>query len=385
MPDADRALLSNELLEKISAASSRTEAERSLSPEIATALGEAGVFSMLLPSSLGGGEAHPTTFVDTIMSLAQADGSVGWCAAIAATTAVLGAYLPREAASLIWGTDPRLATGGAFHPHGRAEKTDEGWRVSGRWPFASGCEHCSWLLGGALLFENGEPILDANGLPRARMMIFPAAAVRRHDTWHVAGLRGTGSQDIEVVDQIVTEEFSTWLDEPPRETGPLYAFPVFGLLALGIAATALGVARGAMDDLLALAASRRPVGSRRTLEERATTQAQVAQAEAAISSSRAWLGECIDECWRNACEGQTIPLSARSRLRLAATHAVRQSAAATDRLYELGGGSSIYETNRLQQRFRDIHVTTQHAMVAPATYELTGRILLGLETNAAML
>jgi alkylation response protein AidB-like acyl-CoA dehydrogenase len=174
-------------------------------------------------------------------------------------------------------------------------------------------------------------------------------------------------------------------DERPVAEGALYAFPVFGLLAIGIAAVALGIARGALDEIERLATEKTPTGSRRLLAERPVVQAQIAEAEATAGASRAFLREVLDEAWTTARAAGAIPIALRGRLRLAATHATTASARAVDVAYTAGGGTAVYAESPLQRAFRDIHVVTQHMMVAPATWELAGRVLLGVDTDTTML
>jgi alkylation response protein AidB-like acyl-CoA dehydrogenase len=206
------------------------------------------------------------------------------------------------------------------------------------------------------------------------------------DTWYVSGLRGTGSNDIVVSDVLVPRERSVWFaTDEPLESGPLYAFPPFGLLAIGIAAVGLGLAAGAVEDLTGLAPGKTPTGTRRTLAARPVVQADLARAVADLAASRAFLFSSIDEAWRSASAGRAIDLRLRAHLRLAATHAMRTAASVVDRMYDLAGGSSLYETSPLQRRFRDVHAATQHVMVAPAIYELAGRILLGVDSDTEAL
>jgi len=225
-----------------------------------------------------------------------------------------------------------------------------------------------------------------SGAPDARLMLFPAGEARIIDTWTVAGLRGTGSHDIAVEDLFVPHERSfSLVTDPSLHARPLYAFPMFGLLALGIAAVTLGIARGAIDDLVELAGAKTPTYSRRLLGERATVQADVARAEAVLGSARALVFETIDEAWARAQSDGAIDVRARARLRLAAAHAATAAARAVDLMYDAGGGTVVYASSPLQRRFRDVHVATQHVLVAPATLELVGRILLGLESDTTML
>ena len=362
------------------------EEQRRVPPALVTDLARAGLFRMLVPRDAGGLEVEPSVMLDVLEEIARGDGSAGWAVMIGATTGVIAAYLPEAATREIFSATPDGVTGGVFHPRGRATVVDGGYRVSGRWPLASGCQHCAWLLGGCMVVEGGKPRLREGGAPEARMMIFPAGAVTILDTWNVSGMRGTGSHDIAVEDVFVPAERSVWFStDPVRRGGPLYAFPVFGLLALGIAAVALGIARGAIDDLLELAGAKIPTGSRRPLAERSATQATVARASALVAASRAHLHATVDEVWQAAASGAAVTLEQRARLRLAATQTVRDAAKAVDLAYECGGATSIYADSPLQRRFRDVHVATQHILVAPATYELAGRVLLGLPTDTEML
>ena len=369
----------------VRAAADRAERERRLPRDIVESMIDGGIFRMCLPRSVGGFEFHPATMIGIIEELAAADGSAGWCAMIAATSGVVAAYLDAETAREIYG-DPRAVSGGVYAPHGQALAVDDRYRVSGRWPFASGCEHCTWLMGACIVRNGAGPRLLPNGMPDSRLVLFPAADARIVDTWAVMGLQGTGSHDIEVTALDVPARRSVSLvSDPPRERGPLYAFPVFGLLATGIAAVALGIARHAVTELVMLAAGKRPTGSRRRLAERAVVQAQVAEAEALVGAAHAFLLDTVGRAWDTAAAENTMPLPVRAAVRLAATHATQSAARAVDLMYEAGGGTSVYRTSLLQRLFRDVHVVTQHIMTAQPTYELVGRLLLGLDTDTAML
>jgi alkylation response protein AidB-like acyl-CoA dehydrogenase len=364
----------------------RTERERRLPAELVQAFASAGVFRMCVPRALGGGEVEPATMISAIEAIAAADGSAAWSVMIGATSGVASAYLSEDAAREIYAISPEGVTGGVFAPLGRATVVEGGYRVSGRWPFASGCEHCTWLMGGSVVLEHGRPELLPSGMPDSRLMLFPAAEARIIDTWTVAGLRGTGSHDIAVDDLFVPAVRSlSLITDRPRHPGALYAFPVFGLLALGIAAVALGIARTAIDELVALASGKTPSGSRRLLAERPVVQAEVAEAEAMLGAARALVFATVGTAWETARAEGAIDIGQRARLRLAATHATISAARAVDRMYNAGGGTAVYAASPLQRCFRDVHVATQHTMVAPATLELAGRILLGLEADTAML
>jgi alkylation response protein AidB-like acyl-CoA dehydrogenase len=377
--DAARALAP-----RLRAAAADTESARRLAPDLVAAMAEAGLFRLCVPAALGGGEVDAATLVTVLEELGRADGAAGWCAMIAATSGVVAAYLPRAVAEQIYGR-PNAISGGVFAPSGTATAVDGGYRVSGRWAFASGCQHCTWLMGGCVILDQGKPRLLPSGAPDARMMLFPSSAATVVDTWTVAGMCGTGSHDIAVTDLVVAADHSVSLvTDAPSATGALYRFPVFGLLALGIAGVALGIGRAALDAVATLAGAKKPAGGRRLLRERPAIQAQVAEAEATLGAARAFLFDVVCDATR-AAEAGALTLDTRARLRLAATHAVTSAARVVDVAYTAGGGTAIYATSPLQRCFRDIHVVTQHMMVAQPTLELVGRVLLGVETDTAML
>jgi alkylation response protein AidB-like acyl-CoA dehydrogenase len=356
----------------------RIERERRLPSDLVADLREAGVFRLCVPRALGGVEADPATLLAVLEELAYADGSTGWCAMIGATCGLMSAYLPGAEARAIYGASPDVVTAGVFAPAGRAVRENAHYRVTGRWRFASGCQHADWLMGGCVVRDG-----DA---PQARMVFFPASDAEVIDTWTVSGLCGTGSHDIAVRDLAVPVTRSVAPShEPPVAEGALYAFPLFGLLALGIAAVGLGIARRARDDFITLAGGKTPAGGRRTLAERSAVQAQLAEAEATRASAQAFLREVVDAAWAEARAGGRIDVPARTRLRLAATHAATAAARAVDVVYTAAGGTAIYTDSPLQRAFRDVHVVTQHMMVAQPTWELTGRLLLGLETDTSLL
>ena len=374
-----------EISPSITARAGEIEQARRLPADLAAIMAARGVFRMLIPRGLGGLECDPATFCAILEQLGRADASVGWCAMIGATSALPAAFLAPEAAREIF-ADPATITGGVFAPMGRAVQDGDRYRVSGRWAWGSGSANCRWLSGGCLVLVDGKPRLLANGAPDVRTMFFPAAAARLHDTWQVAGLAGTGSGDFEVADLLVPANRTlSLITDRPRVPGALYAFPMFGLLALGIAAVMLGNGQGALDDLARLAAGTTTAGSRRPLAERSGAQATLAEATARLHAARAYVFAAIDQAWTATREGAPLGTATRASLRLAATFATRTAADVTRAMYDLGGGSALFLASPLQRRFRDAHAGTQHMMVAGPTYELTGRVLMGLDTDATTL
>ena len=343
-----------------------------------------GLYRMLIPRAYGGLEVAPAEMLATVEELARADGAAAWCTFIHATSGSVLAYLePQEARELF--ATPETSFAGVFAPHGRAEVESDGYRVTGRWPWGSGTQNAQWILGGCVVLRDGEMELAPNGAPIPRMMLMPASEVVDFDTWHSSGLCGTGSTDFGVESLFVPSSRAVALSVDSPLDRPLYKFPNFALLGLGIAGVALGLARAAIDELTRLAAAKVPQGSRRPLAKRSHAQQEIAQGWAELRSARAFLCEAIDQAWDAALSPGPLTVTHRRDLRLATTWATRASSRVVDRMYELGGGSAVYRSSPLQRIFRDVHVTTQHMMVAPATYELTGRLLFGLETDTTFL
>ncbi len=362
-----------------------TERERRLAKPVLDALVDAGLMRMLVPRDLGGHETDVATMVAAIEAVARGDGAAGWCLMIAATTGVTAAQLPIEGAREIY-TDPGVVTGGMLMPKGKAVRVEGGYRVSARWSYGSGSQHCQWMLGGSIVYNADGPEMLEGGVPHMRMFFFPARDITIHDTWYVSGLRGTGSHDYEVTDAFVPESRTAPIGGGRHwATGTLYRFPIYGLLALGIAGVALGIARDAIDALTELARAKTPTGSRRPLAERSAAQSGAAEAEALYRSSRAFLFETVSDVWNRVDAGAKMTVGDRAMLRMAATNAALSCARAVDICYNLGGGTSVYEESRLQRHFRDIHTLTQHVMVAPATLEVVGRVMLDVPTDTAML
>lgn len=349
--------------------SAEIERLRRLPDDLVAALVDTGLFRAWVPARYGGEETDALAVLDAIEALSFHDGATGWCAMIGATTSLTAAFLPPAFAQEIYG-DPGAVTGGFAMPTGRGVPVEGGIVVNGRWQWGSGTSHCTWIGGGCIVEGGGAPFV-----------FFERDQVELLDTWHVAGLKGTGSTDYAVADAFVPD--GRWvhvLAAEPVVDGPLYRMPFMGLLSLGVCMVALGLARRAQHELVELAGGKRPAGSAKTLAERQVVQAEVARAEAAWRSAKAFVREVVEEATE---VGVTDEM--RRRLRLAATDATWRSAQAVDRMYSAGGGSSIHEAHPLQRVFRDVHVATQHGMVAERTYEPVGRMALGLPTDASQL
>ena len=361
------------------------ERDRQLPAELSRQIADAGLYRLCVPASLGGGEARPAELLGAVEALAIGDAAAAWCVAVCATAGMLAAYVDEDAAHEVF-SDPASVTGGVFAPSGRAIASGDMLTVDGRWRFMSNVANCDWLMGGCTVIDDGVVRTGPNGRPDVHLVLFPSDEAEVIDTWSVSGLRATGSHDTAVDGvEVRAGRSASLITDAPHERGSLYAFPAFGLLAAAIAAVCLGIARGALDDLTELAGAKTPTLSTRKLAERPATQERTARAEGQVRAARALLHESVAAAERAAVKGGRIPVELRAGLRLAATHAVEASAIAVDEAYRLGGGTAIYETSPLQRRFRDVHTATQHMLVGPATWELSGRSLLGLELDGAQL
>ncbi|AGZ46704.1 acyl-CoA dehydrogenase family protein [Actinoplanes friuliensis] len=353
------------LTPEIRALAPQIERDREVPPHLIGRLTDLGVFRLAAPRAAGGLEAGPSDLVDVCEELGAADGSVGWCAMIGAATGMALGRLPQDTAADLL-TDPRFLIAGVAAPMGRAVPVDGGFRVTGRWPFASACRHATWLVGGVIVAPGD-----------VRLAVMAAGELTIHDTWDVAGLRGTGSHDIEAVDVFVPGDRIFSLAAAPVQGGALYTFPPLGLLALGIGAVALGIARAAINDFAELARSKRNPVTGEAIAAKPSVRTAVAEAEALRGAGWAYLkGEV-------ATTG-TDP-DRRARLRLAVLTATRNAAQAVDLVYRAAGGSAVYAASPLQRHFRDVHVATQHAMVGTDVLETAGAVLLGESVSTARL
>jgi alkylation response protein AidB-like acyl-CoA dehydrogenase len=365
---------------KIAPRSAEIEYNRTLPRDVVDELAHAGLFKLYVPARYGGAEVSAADGLAVMEEVAAHDGSTGWCVMIAMTTGLIGGFLPPEHATAIYGLDGAI-TGGFAAPMGRGRRTDGGIEVNGRWQWGSGIQHCTTIGGGCVVHSGAD-----DERPSAKFVLFDRDDVEILDTWYVAGLKGTGSTDYQVHDAFVPEgRWFALAGAVPQEDGPLYRFSFFGLLALGVSAICLGLARRAIDELVALAATKRPQGSSRPLAERAPVQADVAIAEASLRSARAFVADAVGDAWTSVVAGDTVSDEQRRVIRLAATHATVTSADVVDRMYTAAGGAAVYEDSALQRVLRDVHVATQHAITSSRTFELTGRMRLGLETDTAQL
>jgi alkylation response protein AidB-like acyl-CoA dehydrogenase len=272
-----------------------------------------------------------------------------------------------------------------LRPFGNAVAVDGGYRVSGRWPLGSGCQHSGWIVGGCRVIDGDKPRLSADGSPMVRILFFPAADCEILDTWDSIGLRGTGSHDYTVSDVFVPADRSLSFREPPVEPGPLYAMPTVALFGAVLAAVGLGVARHAIDLLLELAETKIAARSRQSLREDATMQTHLGRAEAMLRSARAFFYDTLADAWETVCAGRPVSVRQRAMMWLASSHVAAAAKEATGLVFEAGGSASPYVSGGIERCLRDIHALGQHVTLASGNYQMAGQAFLNLDMRATVL
>jgi alkylation response protein AidB-like acyl-CoA dehydrogenase len=339
---------------------------------------------MTVPRELGGLQVDPLTFYQVVEALARLDGSTGWCMFINGGSPISAAFVGDEAAETIYGNGKHTIMSGTVFPFGRAVLRLGGYEVSGQWVYGSGCWHSTWHLAFCNVYEEGvtEPRSGPTGAPEVVVVHMPRTQLQILDTWDVSGLCATGSHDVEAKAVFVPEAF-VWRLGPQVQRGshfsaPLYRLPFTGFFSWPMAAVALGIAQGALDEITAAAAHKPQRLAAGTLRERPLFQTQLAQAVAFVYSARAWLHEILIKVWEKTQRGESASVEERAEFLLAATNATRSAAMAVELVYTAGGGSANYRRSPLQRQMRDMHAVTQHIGTAPVQYETSGCMLLGL-------
>jgi len=385
--DSDCLRRARELGTTLEADADEIERRRELPEPLVEALVDGGLFRLLLPRSLGGAELPPARYVEVIEEVARHDASTAWCLGQACGCTMTAAYLDPEVACEIFGGRHGIVAWGPPGSPAEARAVPGGFRLTGKWAFASGSHHATWL--GAhvpILTEHGAPQLRADGAPEVRTLLFPKASAKFTDIWHVIGLRGTGSDQYSVSDLFVPEKHTVLREaEPkPRQPGRLYAFSSSNIYASGFAGVALGIGRSTLDAFIVLARDKIPRGARNTLRENNLIQAQVAQAEARLRAARAFLLRSLDRIWDEIDGMPRLTMDHNATIRLASTWAIHQAREVVDTAYHAAGATAIFNSEPFERRFRDIHTVVQQYQGRQAHFETVGQALLGLEPAGAM-
>ena len=387
-PTGDYVARVREMAPLLAAAAAEIDRRRELPEAVVDALVERGLFRLLLPRSLGGAELLPAQYVPIIEELAKTNASTAWCVNQNSGCSMTAAHLAPEIAREIFGGPRGMLAWGPGPGEARVEPG--GYRVTATWAFASGSHHASWLGCHVPVIEtDGKPRLHHDGTPVVRTMLFPKSATKFTDIWHTIGLRGTGSDQYSVTDLFVPEAYSLDVlsrrETPMGEERLLYRFSSLALYAAGFAGVALGIARSMLGDFIVLARDKIPRGARKTMRDNNVTQAEVAQAEARLSSARGWLLHSLDDIAEAVAGRGHITLDERMTIRLASTFAIHTSLEIVDILYQAAGATAIFDENPFERRFRDIHSVSQQLQGRQQHFETVGQHLMGLETDTGWL
>lgn len=370
----DRADAMQRLLSAARARRAEFAAQTFISDDVVELMKQAGVFRAMVAKRFGGDETPPSDFLRLIETISQADGSTGWVASFGFSAVYLSS-LPLETLEAMYADGPDVVFAGGIFPPQLAIPVDGGLEVSGRWNWGSGCRGAD-LIGVGIRVDGGGP---TGGLPLIAVM--PASKIKIVDNWNVTGLQGTGSHDM-VVDKVVVPEAWTFVRGGPSSLDtPLYRYPSMPLAAQMLAVVGLGIARAALDCLVELAGGRVSITGAPTLANRAYVQADVAKAEAALRSARAFFYETTDAAFAALERGDELDVEARSLLRLAATNAAHVAAGVAATVHRLSGTTGIAADHPIARYLQDALVVPQHAFLADGTWENAGKILLGLDAT----
>jgi len=370
------------LVPLIASLGAEIERERRLPASLVHALHKARLFRLMLPRSLGGLETDPVTFFQVIETIATADASTAWCLSQAAGCATAAAYLDPAVAREVFG-DPRAVLAWGPGPQAKAVAVEDGYRVTGKWTFASGGRHATWVGAQCPIFEaDGRPRLDEQGAQVYRTMLVPAAEVEWTDIWNVVGLRGTASDQFALNDHFVRHDHSITRDflKECREPGPLYRMPALTCYELGFAGVALGIARASLDVFVDVARNKVPRGMKSVIRDNAVVQSGAAQAEVRVRAARVFLVQSAQQIWNEVSQPDgALTVDHRMTLRMASTHAIHTARDAVDFAYNAAGTTAIFESHPLERRFRDMHTVTQQVQGRLSHFETVGAYLLGGE------
>jgi alkylation response protein AidB-like acyl-CoA dehydrogenase len=351
------------------------EAGRRVPVDLLDSLRAAGCFRLVRPASHGGLEASLPDAMRALESLARADASIAWTVMIGAGSWIDLADLPRETFDALYATNPDAITAGVFNPTGSIVPVDGGYQITGRWSFASGCEHADVLFGNAI-----EGVID--GVPQLRGAVFAPDEVTIEDTWSVSGLCGTGSHHFHV-DGVVVPAERTFvpLSGEPCIDAPIVHLPPPAVLSLVMASVALGIAQGALDDITVLAADKVPLLSSVALGGNPLFQFELATADTDVRAARSLLYDEAERLWATGASGNSLTLEHRAQIRASAVWTVERVSSVVTAAYRAGGGSSLYSDCPLQRRLRDVHALAQHFLVRRDTLVTAGAILAGQDVQ----
>jgi alkylation response protein AidB-like acyl-CoA dehydrogenase len=362
------------------------ERERRLPQPVVREMERGGIFGMAMPRAWGGPELDPMTQFRVIEALAMVDGSVGWCAMINCDGGYVTAFLDQDVARAMY-PDISVATAATVTPAGRAQRVPGGYRLSGRFPFTSGCHHCEWAWVGCTVIDEDRQLVTLDGVPQTRQCLVRISQCEILDTWYTTGLRGTGSNDLAVDGVFVEAErtFSFQDEGLIKRSGALYAFPY--MYVAKASAPALGIARHVIDLLINTtshrAARRYTIGQRveppKLIRDDVFIQEVVGRAETMLTSVRAYQFEVIGDLWATLVAGENPTATQIARVTTIHTYVMGACADVVQLVCKAAGGTAVYQSGPYDRCLRDILTMNQHLAASLRTYEMAGRQLLGLE------
>jgi indole-3-acetate monooxygenase len=363
------------------------EREQRLPKALVEKFHAAGFYCMVIPRELGGLQVDPLTYLRVVELLAEGAGSVGWNLANNSIGQLVTLGLPDEGVHEIYahGADTVIA-GTAVQGGGQAVAVDGGYRVTGRWPFGSGCQESSWMLGSFQILDGGQPRRSPDGASAYWRGVFARSEAHVVDgSWDVTGLRGTGSFDW-TVDDVFLPERRTMVhagvpldNQWSRWPGRTYALPTQAWVGPHHSAVITGIARAGIGALIELAGEKTPRGRTGRLCENPQVQEAVGRADAILNAGRVYRSAMITELWNTLAAGAETTREQRARCRLAAVYATDSARQAMDLMYRHGGSTSFERGSRLAECWRDLHVVAQAVTLAPEWYPIGGRVYLGMD------
>jgi 3-hydroxy-9,10-secoandrosta-1,3,5(10)-triene-9,17-dione monooxygenase len=374
------------LLPQLRERAARTEELRHLPPETERDLHAAGLFRILQPKRVGGAEFDYVALVDLAEVIARADASVAWNLVNLASHHWMLALFDPRAQELIWDENLDALVGSSFvFPAGRAEKVEGGYRLRGRWPFSSGVGSCDWnMLAGIVSTDD-----EADGI-EYRIFLLPRKDYRILDVWNASGLKGTGSNDVEITDAFVADEMTLAVSDvaggpSPGSTvnpGALYALPVFSLFPYVLTGVALGNAQACLDDYVDLARHRASTYNRTKLGDLQSTQIKIAEASAKIDAARLIMRATCIEAMTDARRGHIPDMAVKTKYRRDGAFAVNLCTDAVSLLFAASGARGLFMSGTLQRQFRDAHAINSHiAFSFDAAGTNYGRVALDLPSE----
>jgi len=364
----------------------RAEREAQMPQEVADAFHEAGLFRVMLPRQMGGGDLTLPDTMRLCEQIARIDASAGWNFAICSGGPVFGHNLSKAAFEKIYG-DPRGVSAGSLNPlASQVSRVEGGWKFTGKAPYASGSAHATYLMATGLVLHNGAPQF-INDVPVLRAGLFPIKNAKALNTWSTAGMRGTGSNDCVFENVLVPDEFTfDWLNATsPWQRGPFANIPLQVQIAGGLAPVILDTARHALDTFAELAQAKVPTATRATLRERPIAQTQFAQAEGLLQAARTYFYDSQGAMWRKGEAGESFSPKDRAHIRLAIVTAVKLALQAIDLVADAAGMNAAQKSCPIERCWRDAHTASQHVLMNTARFEVVGRVLFGLDPGSPVI